>query len=241
MYRRHSKGFTLVEMMLAMAFVSVLLVAIALTVIQIGKMYNKGVTLKEVNQAGSTISQDMRRVVAAATPLSVEGADATDFKLMKYSDGQVAGGRFCTGSYSYIWNLGAYLNVSNPVNVYETGTKPIHLAKVVDKVKAYCNDTTKNVDVEDTTEMLPDGNRELAVHKLVVTQIAHDSTLKQALYRISLELGTNDRSLLEQGQSSINSVDTSCKPPDETSDAQDYCAVNIFEFTARAGNNEEAN
>lgn len=242
MSRKHNQGFTLVELMLAMAFVSVLLIAIALTVIQIGQMYNKGITLKEVNQAGSAISQDMRRVIGAATPLSVEGSEATDFKVLKHSDGNVAGGRFCTGSYSYIWNLGAYTDITQPVNRYETSNKTIYFAKVVDKVKAYCNDTSKRIVVDDATELLPDGNRELAIQNLAISQVAYDSALKQALYHISLELGTNDRSLLEGGEStSIETIDTSCKPPDETVDLQEYCAVNKFEFTARAGNNEESN
>ena len=185
MYQRRKKGFTLVELMLAMAFVSVLLVAIALTVVQIGRMYTKGVTLKEVNQAGTAISQDMRRVVGAATPLAVTGEDATDFKVIKHTDGNVAGGRFCTGSYSYVWNLGAYVDATAPPNTYETGSKKIYFAKVVDRVKAYCNDMTKKIVVKDATELLPDGNRELAVQNLKITQTAYDSTLKQALYRIS--------------------------------------------------------
>ena len=50
-----SAGFTIVELMLAMAFLAVLLVVITMTVIQISNVYNKGLTLRAVDQAGRTL------------------------------------------------------------------------------------------------------------------------------------------------------------------------------------------
>ena len=56
-------GFTLIELMLAMTFISVLLLAIAMTIIQIGTIYNRGVTLKEVSQAARSISDELNRSI----------------------------------------------------------------------------------------------------------------------------------------------------------------------------------
>jgi hypothetical protein len=74
MSSRQSKGFTLVELMLSMAFVSLLLLAIALLVIQISNMYNKGLTLRAVNESGQLIASDLQETlntsVPSAAPLS---------------------------------------------------------------------------------------------------------------------------------------------------------------------------
>ncbi len=233
-----AKGFTLVELMLAMAFVSFLLMAIALTVIQLGNIYSKGVTLKEVNQSGQALSQDIQIAIGASRPLSV-GEGGSDYKTLKAADGKVAGARLCTGTYSYIWNLGAYMEA--PVNAYASGTNVIRLVKVDDRGKAYCNDVTKKVVVNDATELLTEGDRSLALQGFTITQIANDSVLQQALYRITLELGTNDRDLLQSNPEGggIDTVDTSCRPPSDGGARQEYCAVNKFEFTARAGNKGE--
>ena len=59
--RRANSGFTLVELMLAMAFVSVLLLSVAMVAVQAGKIYNRGTVMKTVNQSGRTISDVIRR------------------------------------------------------------------------------------------------------------------------------------------------------------------------------------
>ena len=46
MIRGYKKGFTLIELMLAMSFVSVLLLSIAMVGIQAGKMYSRGIVLR---------------------------------------------------------------------------------------------------------------------------------------------------------------------------------------------------
>lgn len=51
-----SRGFTIIELMLSMTFLAMLMLVIALTTIQISNIYNKGVTLREVNQAGRSVS-----------------------------------------------------------------------------------------------------------------------------------------------------------------------------------------
>ena len=66
------RGFTLIELMLAMTFISVLLLAIAMTIIQIGNIYNKGTTVKEINQAARAIADDVSRSASAASALNID-------------------------------------------------------------------------------------------------------------------------------------------------------------------------
>src|SRR5450759_2265716 len=95
------RGFTLVELMLAMAFVSALLLAIAMTVIQIGNIYNRGITYKNVNQVGSSLVSELQRSIASNAPfdVSINGVGEGEHYINKGW-----GGRLCTGQYSYIWN-----------------------------------------------------------------------------------------------------------------------------------------
>lgn len=115
------KGFTLVELMLAMGFVGSLLVLIALIIIQIMGLYNKGLTLKEVNEVSRIVVRDMQQSISSADQLKLEYLDEDEKKsaqtLQEIVDSgsdvdyysNPAGGRLCTGVYSYVWNTGAAL------------------------------------------------------------------------------------------------------------------------------------
>lgn len=228
-------GFTLIELLLAMSFVSMLLMAITVTVIQISNIYTKGLTMKSVDQAGQTISQDMRRSIEAARPLDLgtTPAGGVNYRPLVAVGGDISkpeGGRLCTGSFSYIWNNGTALE--NPVNKYLDSDDRIRFVKVTDNGALYCNDPARLIDRGAALEMLDIGDRELAVQSFSIATVASNAALQQALYQISLEVGTNDREALEQ----LDSLDTTCKPPAEAAGLRDYCAVNKIEFTARAGN-----
>lgn len=234
----NQKGFTLVELLLAMSFVSLLLMAIALTVVQITGIYNKGLTLRAVDQVGQALTQDIRRSIEAARVLDVgtPAVGGANYKPQIALGGDINdpdGGRLCTGSYSYIWNNGKAFN--NPVNKYELNNTLIRLVKVPDNGGLYCADLSRNIDRSLATEMLDAGDRELAIQSFSVSSAVQNSDLQQALYQITLEIGTNDQEALARS-ATLLSIDTSCKPPSEDQGLKNFCAVNKFEFTARAGN-----
>src|SRR5687768_8731757 len=104
----NAKGFTLIELMLAMTFISVLLVAIAMTTIQISNIYTKGITLREVDQAGRTLSNELQRNISASVPFDVtpKKDDSPATEDSKYVVRNEDGGRLCLGKYSYLWNFG---------------------------------------------------------------------------------------------------------------------------------------
>jgi len=122
---RHQQGFTLVELMIALAFVAFILIFATTAVIQVMQTYNKGVAIKQINQAGRTTLEDISRFLRTADPsvvdVSLVGGD----------------GRACFGGISYVWNL---YNAST-ANEYDDGS-PLTFARVNDDSKAMCTPTS---------------------------------------------------------------------------------------------------
>ena len=102
-----TRGFTLIELMLAMTFIAFLLVAIAMVTVQISNIYNKGITLREVNQAGRSVADEIQRSISSSIPFDVtpkvDASPATAASKYVVRDG---GGRLCLGQYTYAWNYG---------------------------------------------------------------------------------------------------------------------------------------
>lgn len=226
-------GFTLIELMLAMTFISVLLVAVAMTTIQISNIYNKGITLREVNQAGRAVTTELQQSIASSVPFDatpkVDNSPSTaTSKYVKLP----GGGRLCLGNYSYAWNYGSAL-AGGPgapalYNKYDDNT-PVYFAKVADAGGALCSNMNTAVTRANATEVLTTGDRDLVVHDFTIVQTSSDASTSQAIYSLSLVIGTNDRQQL-------TTDNTSCKPPTTGVGDQDYCSVNRFDIIARAGN-----
>ena len=151
-----TRGFTLIELMLAMTFIAILLVAVAMTTIQISNIYNKGITLREVNQAGRSLSSEFQRSIGGAVPFDVtpkvDDSPATLTSKYVVRDG---GGRLCLGSYTYAWNYGKTLagETGAPAvfNKYSNGST-VRFAKVKDASGSLCADPTINVPLSDSTD-----------------------------------------------------------------------------------------
>lgn len=230
----NNKGFTLIELMIAMTFIAILLVAIAMTTVQISAIYNKGITLREVNQAGRAISEDLQRSIASTVPFDVTPQVDTspETAASKYvkRDG---GGRLCLGRYTYAWNYGNAIDkvTGAPAiyNKYAGSDNPVRFAKIFDPSGALCANAGSTVAPANATEMLSDGDRDLVIHDFKVTSNSSDLVTGQAIYAITFVVGTNDNEQLETN-------DMSCKPPSDGVGYEDYCAVNQFEIIARAGN-----
>jgi prepilin-type N-terminal cleavage/methylation domain-containing protein len=229
----NKQGFTLIELMLAMTFIAILLVAIAITSIQISNIYSKGITLREVNQAGRAVSDDLQRSIASSVPFDVtpkvDDSPATELSKYVVRDG---GGRLCLGRYTYVWNYGASIakvdGAPTLFNEYEDNSA-VRFAKVNDPSGGLCENPAQPVQRADATEMLSSGDRELVLHDFDITSSQQDPATGQALYAISIVIGTNDDAQLETN-------DRSCKPPASGVGQENYCSVNQFDIIARAGN-----
>lgn len=225
--KRTEDGFTLIELMLSMAFIAALLVAIAMTTIQISHIYTKGLTLREVNQASRAVAGELQRSISASAPFNVNPTSPVTKYIVRSG-----GGRLCIGRYSYAWNYGSALKggagAPSVYNTYDDGS-PVHFAKVNDASGSLCSTPSGTIKKSDATEMLASGDRDLVLHAFSITNSATDDTTGQALYAISMTIGTND-------QTQLTTDDTSCKPPSQGQGNQDYCSVNQFDLVIRAGN-----
>ncbi|MCA9338469.1 type II secretion system protein [Candidatus Saccharibacteria bacterium] len=231
---KKEQGFTLIELLLAMTFVSILLLIIAMTVIQLSSIYNKGLTMKSVDQAGRAIATDIRQTLSGSSPFSLNGMFWNQ-RNAGVSEDAPDGGRFCTGAYSYIWNYGR--SIDSPINVYDTSTDTIRFVKVRDNGAQYCADQKKKIIKENASELLAGGDTDLAIQSFQVKELASDPTTGQALYRIIMEIGTNNQDALDHNRDkTLDTMDVTCKPPSDDSSVQNFCAVNVFDFTAQAGN-----
>lgn len=236
--KRSSAGFTLVELTLAMAFISLLLLGIAMLTMQISVIYNKGLTTRAVNEAGQLISADIQRSLDSSKPISVKYAQS--------GGTPVTGGRLCTDLTVYAWNYGKYMTDTSAFNKYQSAlgpapSTPIRLVKFSSGGVDYCtavNGVYPAIPVG-ANDLLTSGDVDLAVHDFTINKdtngaygqaVFGDASGSQRIYQVSIVIGTSEQSILD---SNVNG----CQAPVNSIEDQ-YCSVNKFSFTARAGNVE---
>lgn len=226
--RTDKRGFTLVELNISVLFVALLILGVALTTVQVTRMYQKGVTVKTVNQTGRDIIEQLRRDFANASPGVVNLAE-------------VANGRICLGSASYLYNDAAVLNDGSATNgildLRTTPSRELTLVRVVDSQGLYCErDSGSFVQPNlladaDATELLVADAVPLAVHGFTARSFLNQETNtgRQSLYKIDIMIGTNEVDTLDNGSK------TTCKPPTDNQANFEGCFVSQFETIVRAG------
>ncbi len=132
-------GFTVIELMLAMAFLAFVLLFVVTALLQMMRTYNKGLVYKEINQAGRTISEELTRNLRTAKPGSVNIQLQTE-------------GRICLGGQAYVWN-----SPGSDMNRYAVDRTPIvGIVRVVDTAKEMCakpGGTLVDIPRDQTTEL----------------------------------------------------------------------------------------
>ena len=130
---KSKKGFTILELALAMAFLSFLLLAIGTVTIQLIKVYQKGIAIKDATSASRELIDEFTHSISSSYYRPPAETDKTGFKYDVYFektlgiefDGDTkevpVNGAFCTGKYSYIWNTGYALNSDRQVSGGDKG------------------------------------------------------------------------------------------------------------------------
>ena len=231
------KGFTIIELTLSMAFVSVLLLAIVMTSIQAGRIYNKGVVIESVNQASRDIGDSIRRDFMQSDAAHVSRTDEPESVIILSEGGQPKSGRFCLGGYSYLWNYPSVLeaalageSVSGPV--VKRGDKIINFVRVVDDGGSFCASSDGNYETNigadrQLMSMLDEKGDQgvvLAIHELGIEPVLANSNSSEALFRVNYTIGTS-------AQAEINGQQ--CRPPADGSANDQFCAINQFEMIVR--------
>ena len=96
-HRRDRQGFTIIEALIALAIFSFILVIFTLTFVQINRLFAKGQTIKNMNETGRRLIED----IAQNTRLNASGGEIT-------IEGAAGGttGRIClTSGVTYSWQV----------------------------------------------------------------------------------------------------------------------------------------
>jgi type II secretory pathway pseudopilin PulG len=252
------KGFTIIELMLAMGFLSALLVTIALLVIQITGIYQKGLALRAVSSTGKQLIDEFSRAVGSSpitdiNPVDINGNNIIDdvdiaaavrqYFYTRTSGNRQLNGAFCTGSYSYVWNtrysyppgeLGSPVSLStSPTG---TGGTVYKLARVADGDRRVCEQMVANrgnIEVDSQPiELISSDESDLILYDMTVFPATQHNITKQTFYSATFILGT-----IRGGvnlQSSGDYCDVEGGSELGLSSDFNYCAVNKFNFAMRA-------
>jgi prepilin-type N-terminal cleavage/methylation domain-containing protein len=79
---KRQKGFTLVELMLSIAFLGVLMLIASSITLRIIHIYNQGVAMKQINQAGRALVEDLNRLGASGYNIRVADNGASGYLCM---------------------------------------------------------------------------------------------------------------------------------------------------------------
>ena len=206
MTKKDTAGFTITELMFAMTFLSVLLLILLGSIIQITRTYNKGITMKRVNQSGRTLGEEMTRSLQQANPKDV---------VYKANNG-----RLCLGSYSYVWNIEPTEESPGITsNVYQGDGQKVNFVKVEDPGKVLCTDTLPPVQKDKAKELLGDGlvARDPTAFNTVITESTATSNNSIVTMRYTVSTPENDL-FDETGRCKGGAGD-------------DFCALNTFDVT----------
>ena len=165
--KEHKKGFTIIEITLAMTFLAILMVSIATLIMRVTNIYQKGLAMRAINATGTEIIEDITRTVGAASYLvDIHSQDAelggngvmeydNNYKLVEkyYYDYTVYNenhngknfnvqyfGVLCTGDYSYIWNTARALDPDfTAKNFITVHGEKVQMVRVYDREQTQCN------------------------------------------------------------------------------------------------------
>lgn len=244
MTRFKASGFTIIELMLAVTALSVLLLAIAMLSLQVGAIYQRGMTLRSMNQSARELSDVMRRDFLQAKSSDIfKQPSGQNAYVTVSSGGVVYGGRICLGNESYVWNTARGLaNPSSPKLAKQGGNKPINLIRMRDIGGQFCRPTSPSGDYlmnipsdPGVTHLLRPRNNDtvLALHDMKAIRIAAASSdVDESLHRIEFTLGTSEGS--DFYDNSTVPTSKTCRPPADNQSNAEYCAINFFQIVVRS-------
>ena len=235
-------GFTILELTLAMTFLSFVLIFSSTIVMQMSQTYIKGLTMKQINQAGRTVADDITR--------SFEGSINNELNIDNLGNGYM-----CMGNTVYIWNpvylyneaTGDYSFNAAGINRYSMGSlsSPISLARVTSDAVGECVSGVANPIPSsfDNLSLLGSRSRIIAATQSRSSIDIGGGIIDDRLVKITFVIGTFDSTevpALAAGGASItsgvfNSVYDAdppngrfqCKPGTEGN----FCSFGTFETT----------
>ena len=180
------RGFTLIELLLAMAFISFMLLFATNTVIQVTRLYTKGMAVRQINQVGHQVLDDIAAVSRYATPTYVSAQN-----------------RLCVGGTTYAWNVEGEA-VVNTYSVPDASTQ-LRFVATQDPIGELCLAPFGAISRSATKDLV---GSEVTVMKLAATQ----SSNKQLL-DLALVLSTSGSNIALSGQATPTTF--ACDPQNQ--------------------------
>lgn len=273
-------AFTLVELMLSMTFLAVMLVSIATLVIRMIDIYQKGLAMRAINTTGREIIADLTRVIGGSpikdeiNPVASNGNDVTAADIerayrayfgttsMQLGSKTVpAGGVFCTGAYSYIWNsapnLSNYRTTNNDgtiftITVTDGGSNTTIVPKFSrfpDSERLACETGTDDqlatihynfpgIRTDDVVELINSDESDLALYDFSILPATQNNITGQIFYSGTFILATvrGGINIMSNGDFCTGKEGAAITDSniEATDNDFDYCAVNKFNFAMRA-------
>lgn len=94
MTTRRTTGFTLIELVLSISFLGTLLVFSTMATVQAISIYNKGLAIKQINQAGRSLVEDINRLSSSGFKVNVADNGSKGYLCVQ----------FTTNTRAYVWN-----------------------------------------------------------------------------------------------------------------------------------------
>lgn len=246
--KRTKQAFTIVELMLAVAFLGTLLLSIAMLTMQLINIYTKGATMRAINSTGSSMMRDIRSSIGASKDYAPINDYTKNNTLAEKNyifrdnskDAKSNYGMFCTGSYSYVWNYqSAMLEYRDSKS--ETSPSYLSIASNDGTVRPYafarikdngCNIFNNTRDSSDTTKKI-DG-----IDKEDLTILLDGSTSGEGT-----DLALYDFSVLTVSRNLVNSkaifnisfVLGTTRGGVNVTSSSNYCKLNKNEAAQNAG------
>ncbi len=213
-HKTKQNGFTLIELMLAMVFVAFILVFISLTLVQMFRTYDKGNSMKQVNQAGRSVVEDISQAVRSQLPANI-------------NTNAVGVGVLCIDSVMYVWNplyVGATQVTDQRAVIGNAATGGMMARKTLQNPALGCPATVAEALTRPITQETQLLSGQTRVLRSTVTR------LDTRLVKLDMVIGTYDRNEIVSGTTRYL---TASRQPDNsfsclTGNDGNYCAFAEF-------------
>lgn len=181
-YRTKNHGFTIVELMLASAVFSLVLMIALAGFLQIGHLFYKGVSTTSTQNINRQIVDDVITNIQTASGVNLQQQSNT------YS-------YYCIGNYRYTFSIGNMLDLSQPVNYSAPGNTASNFGIIKDQLPgstpcaAPCNTGCTNgaVAFNNPVELL---NDKMRVEDFTISQ--PNAATSPNLYTVTLKIVYGD-------------------------------------------------
>jgi prepilin-type N-terminal cleavage/methylation domain-containing protein len=202
--RSAQKGFTIIELLIAMTFLTFILIFTATVMVQIMRTYNKGLAVKEIDENGRAIVEEVTRNLRL-----VQSANSSSVDPLIYT-AAIGEGRLCVGQTTYVWNA-----PNDDSNKFVGENEDLHIVKLRDTTAQYCSNPSQDIPPADAVRL---SNGRVRIPEFNAERSADGRLLH---LRVVFSTNNQDAPILEGGRYTC----------DVSNFFGSFCAVGEFEST----------